>query len=491
MYYCTSELSNQNSSNSFSDSSSSYSDVEDVRKIEKDDGTDKLYIKSNNLKKNTDEILKISKGDWSIFFHTTYHVIVTVVGTGILALPFAIDSLTWYGGMALMLFCTLSAVYTSTILSDLLRPEIESYSCLADLIVYPKFSRWAVKPFLLLNMFGTSSVLILIAGDALNSICIGEDEDFIIDKFWWTIIAGATTFLICLVPNLHDSWIISSLGTLAAALIVGSIIAGCSIYLTGSAVDKGGMIIDIEAETTGTNIWDTFTAIGDIIYAYGFQGLLPIIYGAVVQDVKKQQSKNNEECNDMLRIKSRSITRKATYVGFIFSSFSYFTVACLGYATFDNYILPNIVDNLFYVFETPVMDVLSSFIILKTITESASYNQGLFHLTSEVLSHFNIETKKENKCMTWKEFLQRFIWVAIETLTAAYGRELFSSFTAITGALAYTPLCFIFPCWFWLRKYPNAPKWRYILHWTIICAMFTLAVIALVGGVHGVIMAII
>lgn len=51
---------------------------------------------------------------------------------------------------------------------------------------------------------------------------------------------------------------------------------------------------------------------------------------------------------------------------------------------------------------------------------------------------------------------------------ALAGSEQLNNFVSLIGALACTPLAFIYPCWFHLRLHPGASLWMRASNWAII-----------------------
>jgi vesicular inhibitory amino acid transporter len=165
--------------------------------------------------------------------------------------------------------------------------------------------------------------------------------------------------------------------------------------------------------------------------------------------------------------------KKAITGAFCIAYPSYLVIALLGFAAFGVSVQSELLLSLTLRLSKAAMYVVWVFVIIKTATEGAIYNQSAFYICGRILGI--------SKRMY--DVLFRIIWVVVSTLVALY-IPFFGDLTAITGALSVTPLTYIYPCLFWNIKHEGeAPKWRIRFHYVFIAVWVTLGVLALVGAI--------
>jgi len=396
------------------------------------------------------------------FLHATYHCIVTILGTGILGFPEATAILGYTASVIFIIVITAASYYTSWILVDVQEVGQTNFSDIADGLFGEGWSKWRVKPLIFISFFPTVAIMILIGGDALHSIAQMGRNDGLVSKAIWGWIMGAFVFSVSLIPDLSQAWPVSVVGSIAAFMLVGYAIAGSAIWLEQCTPSNENFA---SHDDVTSQVFSAFTAMGAILFGYGFQPVLPDIQASM--DIKDRKERSKQ----MMRAVNWSF-------GLVCPS--YLVVAVLGYAAFGKEVDGNVMNSAAAIIPDAAMIVMFVFIIFKTASEAAAYNQASFTLLRECLGFSNAEHTTKSRAF---EFTTRFFWSLTATLVAIY-LPYFGDLSSITMALS-SPIVFIIPILMWNKKYgETAPGWRLRAHWCF-NAIFgvLLSVLAFVGSI--------
>eukprot|EP00986_Skeletonema_menzelii_P014518 scaffold9702_cov101-Skeletonema_menzelii.AAC.4 len=294
----------------------------------------------------------------------------------------------------------------------------------------------------------------------LGGDCGGYSVDMTASKFStrvWTIIMGCIVLLLSLTKDMSSMWQISAVGTLSVFVIVLYCIVGSSIALAENTLTP-----QYNAEEC-VNADDSFaaellTGFGSVIFGYGFHAVLPDIQTSLLE------TDSNTAHKDI---------KKAITGAFSVAFPAYLVIALLGFAAFGVSVASDVLVSVTMVLSKAAMCVVWVFVIIKTATEAAVYNQSAFVICRDILG-----ISKRSY-----DILLRLVWVVVATLVAMY-IPFFGDLTAITGALSVTPLSFVYPVFFWNCKHKHdAPKWRIRFHYVFIAVWVTFGTAALVGAI--------
>jgi hypothetical protein len=330
-----------------------------------------------------------------------------------------------------------AAYYTALLLSSVQEPDQETYLDIAKALGY---RGCGLLSFQLCFFFPTSAVMILLGGNALGTIdlmsqgatvtylggdCGGYSVDMSASKLSmkvWTVIMGCLVLLLSMAKDMSSMWQISAAGTVAVFMIVLYSIVGSSIALS----DDSSVPVSYNAKeciSSGDKYAaELLTAFGSVVFGYGFHAVLPDIQTSL------HETDSNNVHKDM---------KKAISGAFSIAFPSYFVIALLGFAAFGVSVASDLLVSITLVLSKPAMYVVWVFVIIKTATEGAVYNQSAFIICRRILGI----TKRSY------DVLFRLIWVVVSTLVALY-IPFFGDLTAITGAVSvhllrlYTPCCF-------------------------------------------------
>ena len=377
-----------------------------------------------------------------------------------------------FGGAAVLITGAASAAYyTASLLSGLQEPDQKNYMDIGKAL---GGKGWHIISFQLFYFFPTSAVMVLLGGQAFETIdlmsqgatitylggdCGWYSIDMTVSKLSlrvWTIIMGCFVLLLSLTKDMSSMWQISAMGTLSVFVIVLYCIIGSSIALMENTSTP-----QYNAEEC-LNAGDSFaaellTGFGSVIFGYGFHAVLPDI-----------QTSLHEESNN-----AHKDMKKAISGAFSIAFPAYLVIALLGFAAFGVSVASDVLISMTMILSKAAMYVVWVFVIIKTATEAAVYNQSAFVICRGILGI----TKRSY------DIVFRVVWVVVATLVAMY-IPFFGDLTAITGALSVTPLSFVYPVFFWNKKHKHdAPKWRIRFHYVFIAVWTTLGGAALVGAI--------
>ena len=408
-----------------------------------------------------------------IWLHAAFHCLVTMVGTGVLGFPYAASWLGFGGAAVLIIAAASAAYYTALLLSSVQEPDQMTYMDLAKAAGY---RGWHLVCFQMFWFFPTSAVMTLLGGQALAVIdgmsagdtvtyLGGDCGEYSVDTSAsklslkvWIIIMGCLILLLSMAKDMSSMWQISAVGTLSVFVIIMYAIVGSSIVLS----EDSGVPKAYDAEecisTGDTYAAELLTAFGSIIFGYGFHVVLPDI----------QTSLHDTESNNMHKDMKKAITG-----AFSIAFPSYLVIALVGFAAFGVSVVSELLFSLTLRLSKAAMYVVWVFVIIKTATEGAIYNQSAFYICGRILG-----ISKRSY-----DVLFRIIWVVVSTLVAMY-IPFFGDLTAITGALSVTPLTYVYPIIFWNIKHKtDAPKWRIQFHYVFIAVWASLGAAALIGAI--------
>jgi len=130
--------------------------------------------------------------------------------------------------------------------------------------------------------------MILIGGDALHRIAQMGRNDELVSKAIWGWIMGAFVFSVSLIPDLSQAWPVSVVGSIAAFMLVGYAIAGSAMWLEQCTTSNKNVA---SHDDVTSQVFSAFTAMGAILFGYGFQPVLPDIQASMDIKDRKERSK--------------------------------------------------------------------------------------------------------------------------------------------------------------------------------------------------------
>ena len=192
-----------------------------------------------------------------------------LVGSGVLALPFALARLGWVPGLVLVLALALLNLYSGVLLwrLHLLVPTVGvTYGDLAGAVGGP-LARATVFAVAYCYFFALQIVYLLTAAECLQVALFWVERCL----YWYTLAAFAVLLALSQCRSLHA---ISYLGVLSSAAVLLSVVV---LLVDSLSTWNARAAVDIEAFATGVSFQDAFAAGVSILFLYAGQGLYPEI----------------------------------------------------------------------------------------------------------------------------------------------------------------------------------------------------------------------
>jgi len=247
--------------------------------VESVDNDDDEFVENGISSTTVDKDINKKEHDTSKshhWIHAGFHCLVVMLGTGILGFPYATQWLGWVGASVLIVGVTLSAYYTAILLSNLQEPGLRTYTDIAkscsetELQCHMKFVHMSIRPFQFFVFFPTSSVMILIGGQAMQTIDLmakgatisyggcgyGYAYDTTVSTISskvWSIIMGGIVMILSQSKDMEQYPQISAIGTLSVFMIVAYCIVGSGIALADDNVEASyeEMCLHVNQEDIG------------------------------------------------------------------------------------------------------------------------------------------------------------------------------------------------------------------------------------------------
>ncbi|KAG6412772.1 hypothetical protein SASPL_125459 [Salvia splendens] len=244
-----------------------------------------------------DDWLPITASRTAKWWHSAFHNVTAVVGAGVLGLPYAMSQLGWGPGMAALVLSWIITLYS-------LWQMVEMHEM--------RLGLWIVVPQQLIVEVGVDIVYMITGGKSLqkfhNLVC-SDCKD--IKLTYFIMIFASVHFVLSQLASFNS---ISGVSLAAAVMSL-----SYSTIAWGASVDKGRQP-DVEygykSHTTGGTVFDFFSALGTIVFAYGGHNIVMEIQ-ATMPSTPERPSKG-----PML---------KGVIVAYVIIALCYLPVALVGY----------------------------------------------------------------------------------------------------------------------------------------------------------------
>ncbi|KAL3882288.1 hypothetical protein ACJMK2_028650 [Sinanodonta woodiana] len=339
-----------------------------------------------------------------------------IAGSGVLALPKAVDNTGWIGVVLVIGCCFLSA-YTGDILGrawGIVRERHERYRTghvrypypAMGEITYGKFGRLLVSFSINFTLFGVACVFLLIASENIQSLL--SDAGVNISFCYWSIvIAGVLTPLTWLgTPS--DFWFVAVGATCATAV-------ACVILVANMIKDKPN---HPTVEHSNPDFLSFFTAFGVICFAFGGHPAFPTFQ----TDMRNQKHFG-----------------RAVLVGYLIVLAMYLPVSLGGYFVYGELVQDNVLNVVSNGYLKYIVQILITVhLLLGFIIVINPFCQELEHLI------------KIPETFTYKRIISRTAMV-ICVLFVAETVPHFGAILSLVGGSTTTLLAYVCPSLFYLK----------------------------------------
>lgn len=397
-----------------------------------------------------------------------YHITTSVLGPpAVAALPLSFAYLGWAGGSLLLIISAVVSFYSGYLLISLQEDGQRTYSEIADSTMgSKKFSHYYVRPFQMIIFFTTSTLVVLLISEFLQALIdLTSLSNNHMSPLLWIIISGVIVMAITVIPSLSDMWQLSLTGTITALTAIGLFVFG----IVSSIADGSNEDVDFKKPETDNGspsfAFGILLSFGTVAFAFGGHSVLPDVQASLVE------SKQN------IRETQRAMKRGLCWsYGLIVVCYT--TVSALGYAAFGSAVSPFVVEDFSGYISPAWQTALYILLLVNIIALGAVYIQAAFVLLEDIFAarRESQETSQEVSAQIFHPMaiVRRVLFLSLCTFTAA-ALPFFGDLAALSGAIGFTPLTFVYPYLFWNQVHKDtAPKWKLRLH-SFLAASYTLA----------------
>ncbi|KAF7849271.1 hypothetical protein BT93_L1025 [Corymbia citriodora subsp. variegata] len=412
-----------------------------------------------------DDWLPITSSRNAKWWYSTFHNVTTMVGAGMLGLPYAMAELGWGPGVAVLVLSWIITLYTLWLMVEMheMVPgrRFDRYNELAQYAFGEKLGLYIVVPQQLIVEVGVSIVYMVIGGKSLQmfheTVCLSCKK---IKTSYFIMIYASVHFVLSHLPNFN-----SIIGVSLAAAVV-----SLSYYtIAWTASLHKGVQHDVQygykAKSTAGMVFNFFSALGDIAFAYGGHHAVLEIQATIPSTPEKP---------------SKGPMWRGVVIAYIIVALCYFPFAIIGYWIFGN----SVQDNILISLGKPawLVALANMFVVVHVIGSYQISSMLVFDMIETVLLkklHF-----KPSKIL---RFIARNIYVVF-TMIVAITFPFFSGLLSFFGGFAFAPTTYFLPCMMWLAiKKPRRFSLSWWTNWMCIVVGVLLMVLAPIGGLRQII----
>nr|XP_043621523.1 amino acid permease 6-like [Erigeron canadensis] len=418
------------------------------------------------------------------------HIITAVIGSGVLSLAWCFGQLGWIAGTASLMIFAVITWFTCLLLSDCYRsPDpvtgARNYNYMqavkANLggLQY-KFCGIAQYGILIGATIGYTITAAISMAAINRSNCFhksGQHNGCHTLNNSYLLIFGIIEIVLSQIPNFHKLSLISIVATIMSftyasigiALSIAKIAEGGHPRTSLTGIPVGKDMPSVE------KMWSTFSAIGDIAFAYSF---CPVLLE--IQDTLRSSPPENK------------VMKRASTVGVSASTLFYMICGTLGYAAFGNDAPGNYLTGFGFYEPFWLIDFGNLCIVIHLLGAYQVYIQPFFAFVED----WSKEKWPQNKLIT-REYsigklklnIFRLTWrstyVVLATLVSMIF-PFFNSFLGLIGATTFWPLTVYFPIEMYISQakiQKNSFTWIWMKVLSMACLIVSL--VAAAGSIRG------
>ncbi|XP_058773820.1 amino acid permease 6-like [Vicia villosa] len=427
------------------------------------------------------------------------HIVSAVIGSGVLSLAWAVAQLGWIGGVVSLILFSFITLLTASLTADCYRYPDPVYGIrnptykvmVKNILGGFQYKLCALAQYT--NLVGITIGFTLTGSISMEAIkksnCFhkhGHEADCSTATYQFMAIFGLFQIILSQIPNFHK---LSFLSIVASVMSFGYAFIGIGLSIAkiaeeGIDVNTGltGVVVGVDVTTTSEKMWNTFQALGNIAFAYGFSVVI-----VEIEDTLKSSPPENQ------------VMKKSAAIGISITTFFYALCGLLGYAAFGNNAPGNFLTGFGFYEPFWLVDIGNIFIIVHLVGAYQLFSQTIYSAVESWSSKRWPQSKLITKeylvriplVGTWRmnmfKLIGRTMYVIITTL-AAIVFPFFNSIVGLLGAIAFFPLTVYFPIEMYLIR---AKVRKYSLLWTVMKALsvfcLTVSLVAAVGSIQGII----
>ncbi|KAK4847006.1 hypothetical protein QYF36_024251 [Acer negundo] len=439
-------------------------------------GTQVETDQKNLVKDKVDEKLKKQKeiDDWlpitssrnAKWWYAAFHNVTAMVGAGVLSLPYAMAQLGWGPGVVILILSWMITLYTLWQMVEMHEmvpgKRFDRYHELGQHAFGEKLGLYIVVPQQLIVEIGVDIVYMVTGGRSLQKVHDLVCKDYKpIKTTYFIMIFASVHFVLAHLPNFNS---ISGISLAAAVMSL-----SYSTIAWAASAHKGvqpNVEYGYKASTTPGTVFNFFTALGDVAFAYAGHNVVLEIQATLPSTPERP---------------SKGPMWRGVIIAYIVVALCYFPVALVGYYVFGN----NVEDNILISLEKPTWLIVTAnmFVVVHVIGSYQLYAMPVFDMIETVLV-----TKLHFKPSTLLRFVTRNLYVAF-TMFVAITFPFFGGLLGFFGGFAFAPTTYFLPCVMWLAIYkPKKFSLSWFANWICIILGILLMILAPIGALRGIIL---
>ncbi|KXG23106.1 amino acid permease 3 [Sorghum bicolor] len=395
------------------------------------------------------------------------HIITSVIGSGVLSLPWAVAQLGWAAGPPVLLVFGGATYYTSTLLAECYRagggsdnPDAtgargrRNYSYMEA--VRAILGGWKVTFCGVIQYANLAAVAVgytIAASISMQAVwranCFharGHDDACRSSSVPYMIAFGATQIVFSQIPGFHQiEWlsIVASVMSftysgIGIGLAVAQTVANGGFRGTLTGVAVGGA----SGVTVMHKVWSTMQALGNIAFAYSFSNVL-----IEIQDTIKAPPPSET-----------AVMNKATALSIATTTAFYALCGCMGYAAFGNAAPDNLLTGFGFYEPFWLVDVANAAIVVHLVGAYQVFCQPIYAFVESRAAAAWPESAFISKELRLGPFVPsalRLVWrsafVCLATVVAM-ALPFFGSVVGLIGAFTFWPLTVYFPVEMYIKQ---------------------------------------
>ncbi|KAJ4729401.1 lysine histidine transporter 1 [Melia azedarach] len=415
--------------------------------------------------KEIDDWLPITSSRNAKWWYAAFHNVTAMVGAGVLSLPYAMANLGWGPGVVILILSWVITLYTLWQMVEMheMVPgrRFDRYHELGQYAFGEKLGLYIVVPQQLICEIGVDIVYMVTGGRSLQKVhdlvCKGRKP---IKTTYFIMIFASVHFVLAHLPNFNS---ISGVSLAAAVMSL-----SYSTIAWAASVHKGlqpNVEYGYKATTTSGTVFDFFTALGDVAFAYAGHNVVLEIQATIPSTPEKP---------------SKGPMWRGVIFAYIVVGLCYFPVALIGYYVFGN----NVEDNILISLEKPTWLIIAAnmFVVVHVIGSYQLYAMPVFDMMETVFV-----TKWRFKPSRPLRFIIRNLYVAF-TMFVGITFPFFGGLLGFFGGFAFAPTTYFLPCIMWLAVYkPKKFSLSWFTNWICIILGLLLMILSPIGGLRNII----
>ncbi|XP_076905728.1 lysine histidine transporter 2-like [Bidens hawaiensis] len=412
-----------------------------------------------------DEWLPVTGSRKAKWYYAAFHNVTTMVGAGVLSLPFALSELGWGFGVTMLTMSWMITLYTLWQMVQMHEmvpgKRFDRYHELGQHAFGEKLGLFLVVPQQLVVEVGTCIVYMVTGGKSLEKVqqllCPNCKP---MRTTYYILMFSSVQFALAHLPNFNSITIVS----VAAAImsLSYSFISWIASWNRGADAD---VEYSLRSKTHVGQMFDMFSALGNVAFAYAGHNVVLEIQATIPSTPEKP---------------SKGPMWQGCFCAYIIVAICYFPVAIIGYYIFGN----KVDDNILITLDHPpwLIAMANMFVIIHIIGGYQIFSMPVY----DMIETYLVKSRKFRPSAPLR-FTVRTSFVVF-TAFVAITIPFFGGLLGFFGGFALAPTSYYLPCVIWLiLKRPRKWSLSWCTNWFCIVFGVLLMVLAPIGALRSLI----